>query len=167
MGAIAASVIETLTGIHFTPDIYHHFLHAALKNNLATSDSENKVQVSPAILHLLTSEKFRSTFPSSKISLTYRQDLSMYDISKTVIALKSKKNEMGVFVLCPVSSWLTQGGGHIVALQEIQGHQVAVYDPNHAKLKTLTLTEFNHHWDYAFRSAIFVFAQPPHPKIPL
>lgn len=158
VGAVAASVITTIADTPITPEFYQDFLSLALKHRLAVRDNSG-IKVNPSVLNILTTPDYTSLFPSPAVTISYKRGLSLTDISQVVRDLSKKKNCYDLYVLCPVSSWKNVGGGHLIAMQEIDQDNVTVYDPNEPSNRVLSQDEFGRHWQYSHNSSIFIFCK--------
>src|SRR3990167_8691710 len=102
VGAVAGSVITTITDTPTTPKFYQDFLTLALKHGLAVRD-DSGIQVDPSVLNILTTPDYTSLFPSPVVTISYKRGLSLIDIFQVVQDLSKKKNGYNLYVLCPVS----------------------------------------------------------------
>lgn len=157
VGAGFVSILSTLTGTPITRELYEGFLQTALNHGLAQQDRDG-IKVLPFSLNVFLTEAYREQFPHPAVSVVYRRGLSLAELSEIVRTAK-EKNGYKTYAFLPLSSWVNEGGGHLVTLQELSETETTIYDPRLGDSRTIANGEFVKKWNHDDKSAIFVFAK--------
>lgn len=159
VGAAVISTFSTITGTPVTPELYDGFLQTALKRGLAERDDEG-IKVLPFAFNVFFTPEFKQSFPVPEVTVAYRRNLSLEELSGIVRTAKAKKNPAyKTFVFLPFSSWVNPRGGHLVTLRAIGATDTTIYDPRIGEKRVLPSADFNQKWEHDNKSAIFVFAK--------